>query len=160
MLEVISTDLVPIHPFKTESIHIGIGESFSSLILSQSGLNYPGQRYAVIVEANPSAPVQKDGNYWIRTIVSDNCGTINQSNPEMGVIRYNARSTALPTSTNHTALSKVCADEPPENLVPIVPWPVDHQAVNNVLNDTFEADVSKIETHGAFRWDLTDTPLW
>ncbi|KAL2055956.1 hypothetical protein ABVK25_003598 [Lepraria finkii] len=143
VLEVISTDLVPIHPFKTESIPFGIG-----------------QRYAVIVEAKPSAPVQKDGNYWIRTIVSDNCGNISQNNPEMGVIRYNARSTALPTSTNHTALSTVCADEPPENLVPVVPWPVDHQAVNDVLNDTFEAEVSRNETHGAFRWDLTDTPLW
>lgn len=92
--------------------------------------------------------------------MSDNCGTINQTNPEMGVIRYNARSTALPTSTNHTALSTDCADERPENLVPVVPWPVDHQAVNDVLNDTFEAEVSRNETHGAFRWDLTDTPLW
>ncbi|KAL2043517.1 hypothetical protein N7G274_003824 [Stereocaulon virgatum] len=143
VLEVISTDLVPIHPFKTESIHIGIG-----------------QRYSVIVEAKPSAPVQKDGNYWIRTVVSDGCGTINQSKPEIGVIRYNAGSTALPTSTNHTGLSTLCADEPPENLVPVVPWPVDHQAVNDVLNDTFEAFVSNNVTHGALRWDLTDTPLW
>ena len=114
----------------------------------------------MIVEAKPSVPVQKDGNYWIRTIVSDGCGTINQSNPKLGVIRYDKSSTALPTSTNHTSISTLCADEPLENLVPVVPWSVDHQAVNNVLNDTFEAFVSNIVTHGALRWDLTDTPLW
>ena len=75
-------------------------------------------------------------------------------------VLFDTSHVALPYQRRRTILSKVCADEPPENLVPVVPWPVDHQAVNNVLNDTFEADVSKIETHGAFRWDLTDTPLW
>ena len=92
--------------------------------------------------------------------MSDRCGNISQTNPKLGVIRYDAHSTALPTSTNHTNLSTVCADEPLENLVPVVPWAVDHQAVNDVLQNTFEAEVSNEIAHGAFRWDLTENPLW
>ncbi|KAK4697824.1 hypothetical protein P7C71_g309, partial [Lecanoromycetidae sp. Uapishka_2] len=41
-----------------------------------------------------------------------------------------------------------------------VAWEVDTQAVNDVLNNTFEADIDTVSTHGAFRWDLTDIPLW
>ena len=119
-----------------------------------------GQRYSVIVEANPLAPIQADGNYWIRTIVSDGCGTIIDNKPERGVIRYNPQSTSLPTSTNFTTLSTVCADMPAESITPVVAWEIDTQAVNDVLNNTFEADIDSISTHGAFRWDLTDTPLW
>ena len=119
-----------------------------------------GQRYSVIVEANPSAPVQADGNYWIRTLVSNGCGTIQDNKPLSGIIRYNPASTASPTSTNHTSLSLLCADEPPENLVPVVPWFVSTQADNDVVKDTFEADIDSNPTHGARRWDLTDTPLW
>lgn len=143
LLQIVTNDFVPIYPYKNESIHIGIG-----------------QRYAVIVEANPSAPVQADGNYWIRTLVSDNCGNITDNKPLSGVIRYDPKSTAFPTSTNHTSLSLLCADEPPENLVPVVPWFVSTQADNDVVKDTFEADIDKTPTHGAKRWDLTDTPLW
>ena len=104
--------------------------------------------------------MQADGNYWIRTLVSDGCGVITDNKPQSGIIRYDSKSTAVPTSTNHTALSLVCADEPAENLVPVVRWDVDKQAANDVLSDTFEADINNLTTHGALRWDLTDTPLW
>lgn len=121
---------------------------------------FEGQRYSVIVEANPTAPVQADGNYWIRTQFSIGCGNITDNKPKSGVIRYDPRSTALPTSSNHSSISLDCADEPTSNLVPVVPWDIAEQAANDVLRDTFEADIDSIATHGAFRWDLTNTPLW
>lgn len=130
LLEVISTDFVPIQPFKNESIHIGIGESLSEPPYSVRTKAILGQRYSVIVEANPSAPVQADGNYWIRTYNSDGCGSINQSNPETGIIRYDPNSTTLPTSTNQTIINTACIDIPVESIVPVVPWSVDTQAVN------------------------------
>lgn len=85
----------------------------------------PGQSYSVIVEANPLVLLQEDGNYWIRTIVSDSCGTIQDNKLKRGVIRYDPHSTSLPTSSNHTSLSTTCADVPVESIVPIVAWEVD-----------------------------------
>lgn len=142
LLEVITTDLVPIKPFKNESIHIGIG-----------------QRYSVIVEADPSAPTQADGNYWIRTIVSEGCGNITNYDNQTGIIRYDPESNAFPSSTQAN-INLTCADPPVESLVPVVPWAVDNHAVNNVLDDTFEANLDSTPTHNYTRWDLTDTPLW
>ena len=115
----------------------------------------------MIVEANPSAPIQKDGNYWIRTIVSAGCGNLNSStyDNQTGIIRYDPHSHALPTSTQAN-ININCTDPPLESLVPVVPWQVDNHAVNNVLSDTFEALFDETATHGYARWDLTDTPLW
>ena len=144
-LQVISNDLVAIQPFTNDSIHIGIG-----------------QRYSVIVEANPSTPKQPDGNYWIRTQVSINCGNISDGNYDSrtGIIRYDPQSTTLPTSTNQTEIDLTCEDIPTASLVPVLPWNVDHQAVNDVPKDTFIADLNTVPTHGYIRWDLTDNPLW
>lgn len=115
----------------------------------------------MIVEANPSAPVQADGNYWIRTIPSDGCGNLNSTTADIltGVIRYDQHSNALPTSTQ-AKIDTTCADPPLASLVPVLPWQVDNHAVNNVLEDTFEAFIDQTPTHGYPRWDLTDTPLW
>ena len=115
----------------------------------------------MIVEANPSAPVQADGNYWIRTIPSIGCGNLNSttSDPLTGVIRYEQHSKALPTSTQ-AKINLTCADPPLSSLVPVVPWQVDNHAVNDVPEDTFEALIDETPTHGYRRWDLTDNPLW
>ena len=129
LLEVISTDFVPIKPFKNESLHISIGKTVpgtSSHILINA---CAGQRYSVIVEANPSTPAQANGNYWIRTISSKGCGNITDNKPESGVIRYDPKSTTLPTSTQHEGLNLNCTDVPLDSMVPIVPWAVDTQAL-------------------------------
>lgn len=61
-LQIIGADFVPIEPYYNTSVLIGIG-----------------QRYHIIVEADPVAdvsnPLPKDGNFWIRTWVADDCGT-------------------------------------------------------------------------------------
>ena len=119
-----------------------------------------GQRYSVIVEAKPSAPAQPDGNYWIRTLLSTGCGVIPGYDNQTGIIRYNPKSVALPTSTLAADINFTCADAPVESLVPVVPWAVDNHAVNNVTQDTYEAFLDLKQTHGYFRWDLTDTPMW
>ncbi|KAM0805775.1 multicopper oxidase-domain-containing protein [Usnea florida] len=142
MLEIVTTDLVPIHPFKNESIQVNIG-----------------QRYSVIVEANPDSPVQTDGNYWIRTVVSTGCGNISDYDSLNGIIRYDPKSTALPTSKQNN-FSLNCTDPPLDSLVPVVPWQIDRHAVNNVTGDTFEAFIDNTPgSPGIGRWDLTNTPL-
>lgn len=95
-LTVIANDLVPIVPFKTDSVLVSIG-----------------QRYDVIVEAN-AAP----GNYWMRAGWQTAClGNDNAANIT-GIIRYDASSTDEPTTTSNVTLSSSCADEPAESLVP------------------------------------------
>ncbi|KAL1636233.1 hypothetical protein SLS56_001212 [Neofusicoccum ribis] len=140
-MKVISTDFVPIEPYETNAVLINIG-----------------QRYSIIVEANATP-----GDYWIRTEIPGGpggCGNATDKHGDItGILRYDTRSTALPTSTRNDYPSD-CHDEPYESLTPIVPWTVDPHPQNDVHNNTYEAGVSETPFHKAFRWDLTDTPLW
>ena len=112
----VTSDFVPIEPYTSTSVHIGIG-----------------QRYNVIVEADPQGsedggnPVPDDGSFWIRTWVPDGCGTApgGEGYEETGILRYgNASSTATPTSRPWGDVSRLCADEPYESLRPKLPWKV------------------------------------
>ena len=107
MLLIIAADFVPIEPYYRDSILVGIG-----------------QRYHVVVEATPSnnlIPVEEQ-NYWIRITGADGCFDFepNQDNEKLGIIRYNAGSTADPT-TKRYGFDLTCRDEPYESLVPVVP---------------------------------------
>ncbi|OXV08506.1 hypothetical protein Egran_03731 [Elaphomyces granulatus] len=78
-LEVIEADFVPIVPYTTPKILVGIG-----------------QRYHVLVRKNEGATAS---NYWIRTIPARKCSKFYCGPDEqMGIIRYNANSTSSPTT--------------------------------------------------------------
>ena len=115
VLQVVGADFVPINPYYTSSILIGIG-----------------QRYHVIVEAKPSnslIPVE-DQNYWVRMVGAENCHEIEQANPLIGIIRYNSGSTKTPTTSGYQ-FNTTCADEPRESLIPVVPWDVSTTPAND-----------------------------
>ncbi|KAH0555713.1 hypothetical protein GP486_006341 [Trichoglossum hirsutum] len=120
-----------------------------------------GQRYSVVVRAMPSEEPQPvhDGNYWIRTVLAKGCGKIEQSNQTTGIIRYDPKSTANPSSTSWK-FPQDCSDEPYDKLVPVVRWDVGHRPANNVTNNTYEAGIDTVPRHEFRRWDLTDYPLW
>ena len=114
LLQVTTSDFVPIQPYTTTSVLIGIG-----------------QRYNVIVSADPqggtSNPVPSDGNFWIRTYQAA-CG-IPEGDPVVnyeraGILRYNPSSQATPTSRPWSGIQLACSDEPYQSLVPVVPWQV------------------------------------
>ncbi|KAL1633404.1 hypothetical protein SLS58_011095 [Diplodia intermedia] len=140
-MKVISTDFVPIEPYETNAVLLNIG-----------------QRYNIIIEANADP-----GDYWIRTEIPrgpGGCGNVTDRNGDVtGILRYDASSTALPTSSKNKYESD-CHDEPKELLVPILPWMVDPHPQNDVHNNTYEAGITEVQYHNAFRWDLTDTPMW
>lgn len=131
---------MPIKPYTTNCLFIAIG-----------------QRYQVVVIANPRNE-SVDGNYWIRTRVADGCGSVLQEDERTGVVRYNASSRAAPTTHNHHHHVD-CADEPFASIQPVRNWNVS-DLQNDINNFAFDADISTIATHGAFRWDLTDTLLF
>ena len=79
-LTVIANDLVPILPYTTRTLLISTG-----------------QRYDVIVEAN--API---GNYWIRGNWGSACATNLNAANATGILRYDKKSSADPTSVGVT----------------------------------------------------------
>jgi FtsP/CotA-like multicopper oxidase with cupredoxin domain len=114
LLTIVSADFVPIYPYINTSVLIGIG-----------------QRYNVIVEANPRAngttqPTQNDGNYWIRTWLADKCGpgvnNTSETYMQTGILRYNGSSVAKPHSSPWDGISRNCSDETYTSLRPVVPW--------------------------------------
>ncbi|KAB8360871.1 hypothetical protein FH972_024605 [Carpinus fangiana] len=94
-LTVISNDFVPIKPYTTNAVSIGIG-----------------QRYDIIVTANQPA-----NNYWMRAIPQLACSYLKSADLVRGIIRYNSSSTADPTSKGYT-LPNDCNDESPSKLIP------------------------------------------
>ncbi|PWW80147.1 Multicopper oxidase [Tuber magnatum] len=101
-MTVISTDFVPITPYKTEFVSIGIGE-----------------RYQVIIEAN-----QDTDNYWLRAISQSSCGAANPNRLNInGIVQYSGAGNTEPT-TSPRVIPDSCTDEPKEKLVPIVAWDV------------------------------------
>ncbi|CUS12602.1 unnamed protein product [Tuber aestivum] len=157
-LTVVSADFVPIQPYQTQYLNIGIG-----------------QRYSVIVEANPSGTDESvNMDYWIRTIPAVGCNSIQFPVVRTGIVRYFTNSSyALPVSTfwktqvNQTAELDDCDDEDMKNLVPVVPKslnPGDY--ANNYTSDTYEVGMTEPTTqnpmpHGNYsRWDIAMLPMW
>ncbi|KAF3020071.1 hypothetical protein E8E14_000861 [Neopestalotiopsis sp. 37M] len=118
LLQIVSADFVPIQPYHNTSILVGIG-----------------QRYNVVVEANPldkSSPLAKDGNYWIRMEIADCFGQnlpigstpTPSSYSEVGILRYDSSSTTNPSSQKWPNIALNCSDETYTSLNPILPWAV------------------------------------
>ena len=85
-----------------------------------------GQRYNIIVEANPVNNTA-DRNFWIRTSPAPNCTHFNPNNTapdeRTGIVRYTVNADLPTTSTGKFLVD--CADETYfRKITPIVPWSV------------------------------------
>lgn len=94
-MQVISSDFVPIVPYETTDISIGMG-----------------QRYDVIVTATEST-----GNFWMRAIPQEACSDNDNVDNILGIVRYDSASTEDPTTTAYD-LTDSCADEDASDIVP------------------------------------------
>jgi FtsP/CotA-like multicopper oxidase with cupredoxin domain len=109
-MTVISSDFVPIVPYETDIVSIGMG-----------------QRYDIIVTANAVAD-----NYWMRAIIQESCS--NNANPAnvMGIVRYDSTSTADPVSVvNADGNVDDCDDEDLSLIVPYVALDVETDTVED-----------------------------
>ncbi|KAG9234870.1 putative laccase-2 [Amylocarpus encephaloides] len=104
---VIANDFVPIVPYETDNLSISIG-----------------QRYDIIVDANATV-----GDYWLRAGWVLACGQNGNADEITAIIRYDASSTADPTTTSAITTAATCGDEPAASLVPHLAMNV--EAVNN-----------------------------
>ena len=107
VMQVISTDFVPIKPYNTTTLHMGIG-----------------QRYDVLVTADQESTAEA---FWLRAVPDSYCS--NNANPDniMGIIRYaNANSSSTSTADPTTSAqaggleSNNCFGESNANIVPAV----------------------------------------
>lgn len=95
--QVVAMDLVPIVPYTTDNILVDIA-----------------QRYEIIVNANAT----DGGDYWLRAVWQTSCSTTTNPANAVGIIRYNASSTAVPTTLPATTYASSCLDEDVSDLVP------------------------------------------
>jgi FtsP/CotA-like multicopper oxidase with cupredoxin domain len=97
---VISNDFVPVTPFETDIIPLGVG-----------------QRYDVIVEAKEDV-----SNYWLRAVAASVCSenTNDGLGSANGIVSYEGATADVLPTTVVTAPSNDCEDIPASSLVPVV----------------------------------------
>ena len=95
----IAADFVPIVPYETEVLSIGMG-----------------QRYDVIVSADQAATAS---DFWLRAVPDTFCS--NNYNPDniKGIIHY-GDSTSEPTTIGYTYTETDCANESSDDIVPFL----------------------------------------
>lgn len=143
-MTVIAADFVPVVPYSTEWLNIGIG-----------------QRYDVIVEMN-----QPVAGYFLRAVTQTGCpsgcgnGGLGNAN---GIILYDGAQATLPTSTygNKTATDfAICEDEPIASLVPYLAKPAgsagEFAATASTLPAGNLARVATSDDGNVVRWYLNN----
>ncbi|KAA8899145.1 multicopper oxidase [Sphaerosporella brunnea] len=127
-LTVIAADLVPIVPYTTSVLSIGMG-----------------QRYDVIVNMTEAT-----ADYWIRAIPQTTCSDNDNADNIMGILRYDSTSTSDPTTSAWTYTDN-CDDEDMSNLVPYLAL----DASTDSVEDDFAVTVGK--SNNVFKWYMAAT---
>ncbi|KAJ5390737.1 CAZyme family AA1 [Penicillium cataractarum] len=131
-LTVIAMDLVPIKPYRTKFVNIGMG-----------------QRYDVIVTAD-QASVARD--FWIRAVPQTQCSENDNVNNIKGILHYHTQ-VGIP-ETNATHFDDGCVDESPSDLVPVV-----SKSVSAANWQSMEDVIVKTNAQNLFRWYLNSTTM-
>ncbi|KAJ5106619.1 extracellular dihydrogeodin oxidase/laccase [Penicillium angulare] len=132
ILQVIATDFVPIEPFNTTSLLIGVG-----------------QRYDVVVSADQ---VHKGSDFWVRSIPQKSCAEIENYDIK-GAIHYeNSRTEVSTPSTKAWNFTDSCEDESMKDLVPMLP--IDAAGVGYRTHN--EVEVIK-NSAGLYKWYMGPT---
>ncbi|KAK7964083.1 multicopper oxidase [Apiospora saccharicola] len=132
-MTVIANDLVPIEPFTTDVLSIGIG-----------------QRYDVIITANQQAVANK---FWLRATPQSACSSIANPDNVRGVVYYGAATDGEPTTHAH-GFEDNCLDTDSSLLVPHIKatvGPNSWQSTNTVSIGTNDQSV--------FRWFINSTTM-
>jgi FtsP/CotA-like multicopper oxidase with cupredoxin domain len=127
-MTVMAMDFVPIIPYTTDVLSIGMG-----------------QRYDVVINMNQTAD-----NYWIRAIPQTFCSDNDNADDIKGILRYDATSTADPTSTAYSYIDD-CDGEAMSDLVPYV-------ALNAGAVTTNDEEAITVGKSGSvFKWFMAAT---
>lgn len=130
---VISMDLVPIVPFNTTTLSIGMG-----------------QRYDIIIYTEGMSDVATD--FWIRAIPQTACSDNDNADNIKGIISYGT-TVSTPTTTGYDYTDS-CEDEDVSTLVPYL-----SKTVSGSNWDIDEAASITTNDDGYFRWRLNSTSM-
>jgi FtsP/CotA-like multicopper oxidase with cupredoxin domain len=130
-MTVIASDLVPITPYETTVLNIGMG-----------------QRYDVIVTADQASVAD---SFWLRAIPQSACSDNDNSDDIRGIIYY-GDSTTEPTTSAYD-YEDSCVDET-DNLAPYVSKTVESQSSTKQETATVGFNSDRV-----FRWYLNSTTM-
>lgn len=105
-MTVIASDFVPVTPYTTTEVSIGMG-----------------QRYDIVVTADQADTAS---DFWLRAIPQISCSDNDNADNIRGIIHYGG-STGTPTTTSYS-ITDECVDE--SNLVPVVAKTVGSQTID------------------------------
>ncbi len=125
---VMAIDLVPIIPYNTTTLGIGMG-----------------QRYDIVVNANQTA-----GNYWIRAIPQVACSDNDNADNIKGIMKYDSTNTTEPDTSAYTYTDS-CDDEDMADLVPSLAL----DATTYIVENTEAVTVGK--SNNLFKWYMSAT---
>ncbi|KAB8277408.1 Cupredoxin [Aspergillus minisclerotigenes] len=130
-LTVIASDFVPIVPFTTNNIAIGMG-----------------QRYDIIIQADQSVD-----NYWVRSVPQSACSNIPTGDNIKGIVHYmGADDDGDPTTVKWDYGDDTqCLDRPMSDLVPWVSLDV---MISNVTNISDAVTPIAAGNSGIFLWTI------
>ncbi|KAH8122421.1 hypothetical protein FP744_10001182 [Trichoderma asperellum] len=131
-MQVIANDLVPITPFNTSILSIGMG-----------------QRYDIIITANQSSVAD---NFWMRAIPQSACSSNENSDDIKGIVYYGS-SAGIPETTGYSYTDS-CDDEDISNLVPFV-----SKSVSSDTTTEDEAVTVGKNSDNLFKWYLNSTTM-
>ena len=128
-MTVIANDFVPIKPYTTDVVTLGIG-----------------QRSDVIVKAN----MPSNSAVWMRSDISTNCSLTKQPHA-LAAIYYDKADTTLKPNTTATSYDDThCGNDPLSSTVPFFPFPATkNPATTQTIDITFGANSS-----GNFVWSM------
>ncbi|KAF7539222.1 hypothetical protein G7054_g2333 [Neopestalotiopsis clavispora] len=134
-MTVIAMDLVPIEPYTTDVLSIGMG-----------------QRYDIIITADQAAVAD---SFWIRAIPQAACSE-NDSTDNIKGILYYGDSTTTPTTSRPSSYESGldCIDEDASNLVPYI-----SQTITSATNEGEEAATVAYNDDNLFKWYLNSTTM-
>lgn len=125
-MTVVATDFVPIVPYTTDQISIGMG-----------------QRYDVIVNASETS-----GDFWLRAIPQESCSDNDNVDNILGIIRYDSSSTADPTTSAYTYTDS-CDDE---DISTLVPYLVSDVSSTYAIEDDFAVTIGR--ANNVILWEM------
>ena len=129
-MTVIAADLVPITPYTTTYLNIGMG-----------------QRYDVIITADQAATAD---SFWMRAIPQSACSENDNEDDIRGIVYYGS-STATPTTSAYD-FTDSCDDEDMANLVPYISKTAGSSSLTTLENAAVAFNTDKL-----FRWTLNTT---
>ncbi|KAN0081885.1 Cupredoxin [Elaphomyces granulatus] len=131
-LTVIANDLVPIKPYETTVLGIGIA-----------------QRYDVIVKADQASVAS---NFWMRAIPQSACSANNNTDNIKGIVYY-GDSPSTPTTTGYSYTND-CNDEDASDLVPYL-----SNTVSSAYYNTLQNVSVAYNSDNLFRWYLNNSTM-